>query len=59
MEDLSDVSNNKCKSIFQYSNQEDIRGKFTELWVMVINNQENSDITTLKNNVLQAGVRAL
>ena len=50
----------RCKSIFKSSAEEDICGKFTELWVMVINNQENrSNIVTLKNNVLQADTNVL
>ena len=49
-----------CKNIFLSDDPEEMTRKFTDLWTLVINNQENNmDIVTVKNNVLQADSQAI
>ena len=48
-----------CRNIFRSQDAEDISDNFTNLWILVIKNQENSRLATLKNNVLQADIEAI
>ena len=47
------ITKSGCINIFRSEEPGEMTRQFTSLWAIVINNQElNSDIATVKNNVL-------